>query len=229
MADLARLTTIKKIVAETLALSGQPKSRFYPMFQTAINCVQDLNLFHLNCAKRVLLDMSASYTIDFPSDYLGFISLSIPINGRNHTFTEDNTLLAIETTDHDWTDGLDEKSTTSFGTRGGKNTDVFRIDAENKRFVFNSPEQRTEVILTYVSSGISLTAETEVPLIVKSTVMAYVLWRSALMSEKTYYNRTEILRQDYEREVEKLRMLELPGIDSIRDEIRRSYRMSPKR
>lgn len=229
MADLARLISLKKIIAETLALSGQPKSRFYPMFQTLINGVRDLQLFHVNSVKRVLLDMDSNYVIDFPSDLISFVSLSIPVNGKNMIFIEDNEILAIATTDYDWMDSLDEKSTVSYGTRGAKATDYFRIDWENQRFVFNSPEQRTEVILTYISSGVDLTAETEVPLVTKASLMAYILWREALMTESTYYNRIEILRVDYEREIEKLRALELPGVDAIRDQIRRSYRQSPKR
>lgn len=230
MADTNSTVLLKNIVAETLALSGSPKSKYYVFFQTATNIVRDLNLFHLRNSKRVLVDMDGNNTISFPSDYLGLISLGVPINGKLWVFGKDNDLLAIATTDpvYSWEDAIDEKSTVSFGARGGKNQWYFKIDEENKRFVFNGAE-RSEVILEYVSSGLDATAATSIPLIAKQSVVSYILWRDALMNEKTYYNRTELLRVDHEREIEKLRMLQLPSIDEIRDEVRKSYRQSPKR
>ena len=229
MADLARLIKIKNIVSEALALTSSPKSRFFPMMQIVINGVTDLNLFHGSVVKRVLLDMDANYVIDIPGDCLSIISIGIPINGKNWLFSEDNELLAISSDDGDWTDAVDEFSTTGYGVRGNKNTDYFIVDEENNRVVFNSPEQRSNVIFSYISSGVDLTAETEVPLTSKAVLVAWILWKEALYNSKTYYNRTEILRVDYERELNKFRELRMPSIEEIQNAIRKSYRQSPKR
>jgi len=230
MGDTSKTVLLKNVVVETLVLSHNPKSKYHVFFQMGTNAVRELNLFHIRNSKRLLVDMDANNTISYPDDYLGLISLGIPVNGRLHVFSEDNSLLAIATTDPvcSWEDSIDEKDTVGFGTRGGKNQYYFRCDNENQRFVFNGTE-RTEVILEYVSSGLSATEATSIPLITKSSVISYILWQNALMTETTYYNRIKILEEFHQNEVEKLRMLEMPGIDSIRDEIRRSYRMSPKR
>ena len=231
MADTSRFVTLGKIAAEAQVLSGKPKSKVYLFFQMITNGLRDLQLYHHKSPKRVLLDMSASFTVDLPSDFLSFIAIGMSINGKLHVFTEENELLAIATTDpvYDWSDSIDELSTVNYGTAGGKNTDYFKIDWENNRIVFNSPEARKEIILEYVSSGIDATAESSVPVVVKMALISYALWQDALMSEKTFYNRILILEKNYEKEVEKLRMLELPGIDSIRDQIRRSYKQGARR
>jgi len=229
MANLARLIKIKNIVAEALTLSGSSKSRFFPMMQIVINGVTDLNLFHGSTVKRVLLDMDANYVIDIPGDCLSIISIGIPINGKNWLFSEDNELLAISSDDGDWTDAVDEFSASGYGVRGNKNTDYFSVDEENNRVVFNSPEQRSNVIFSYISSGVDLTAETEVPLTSKAVLVAWILWKEALYNEKVYYNRVEILRAEYERELSKFRELRMPSIEEIRNTIRKSYRQSPKR
>jgi len=227
--DISRLITLKKIVAEAIALSGSPKSRFYLMFQTLINGVTDLNLFSGSAVKRELLDMDANYVIDIPGDCLSIISIGIPINGKNWLFSEDSELLAISSDDGDWTDAVDEFSTSGYGVRGNKNTDYFKIDWENNRVVFNSPEKRSNVIFTFISSGVDLTAETEVPLTSKAVLVSWILWKEALYNSKTYYNRTEILRVDYERELNKFRELRMPSIEEIQNTIRKSYRQGPKR
>ena len=230
MADTSRLCTLNKIVEEALALTGKPKEKHFLFFQMLTNGVRDLKLFHDKTLRRVLVDMDSNYIVDIPGDLLSFVRIGIPINGRLHTFTEDNELLAIATTDpeYSWEDAVDEKSTISFGTRGGKNTDYFNIDWENSRIVFNSPSVRTEVILEYVSSGIDLTAETSIPVIAKMAMIAYIVWRDALYDSKIPYTQTELLKEDYEREIEKYRMLGI-SIESIHDEIRRSFRQSPHR
>jgi len=230
MADTSRLVTLGKIVAEALVLSEKPKSKAHLFFQMLTNGVRDLKLFHDSTIRRVIVAMDSNYVVDFPSDLLSFIRIGIPVNGKLHTFTEDKNLLAITTvTDvYDWTDSIDEKSTDSFGARGGKNTDYFNIDWENDRIVFNSPSQRSEVILHYTSSGIDLTTETSIPVVAKMAMIAYIVWRDALYDKKTPYTQTGLLKEDYTTEIEKYRMLGI-SIESIHDAIRKSYRQSPKR
>jgi len=229
--DTSRFVTLGKIAAEAQALSGKPKSKVHLFFQMITNGLRDLQLYHHKAPKRVILAMSESYTVDLPDDFLSFIAIGIPISGKLHLFTEDNELLAITTVEdvYDWTDSIDEKSLSGPGARGGKNSDYFKIDWENSRIVFNSPSVRAEIILEYVSSGIDASAETSIPVTMKMILISYALWQDGIFDTKTPYTQVGILKERYENEVEKLRMLELPGIDSIRDEIRRSYRMSPKR
>ena len=231
MADTSRLVTLNKITEEAHALAGKPKEKYFLFFQMLTNAVRDLKLYHDKTIRRVLVDMDAAYTVDFPSDLLSFIRIGIPINGKLHTFTEDNELLAITTVVDvfDWTDAIDERSTVSYGTRGGKNTDYFKIDDENARIVFNSPSQRSEIILEYVSSGIDLTAETSVLVVAKMSLIFHILWYDGIFDTKTPYTQVGILKERYENEVEKFRELQLPSIESIADEIRRSFRQSPKR
>lgn len=231
MADTSRLVTLNRITDEALALAGKPKEKHFLFFQMLTNGLRDLQLYHHKFTKRTLLAMDSNFTVSIPGDFLSFIAIGIPINGKLWTFTEDNELLAIATTDpvYSWEDSIDEKSTTNYGTRGGKNQDYFKIDWENDRIVFNSPSVRAEIILEYVSSGIDLTAETSVPVIAKMALISYILWQDGIFDTKTPYTQVEILKERYDNEIEKFRMLQLPGIDAIRDEIRRSYRQSPKR
>ena len=229
--DTSRFVTLGKIAAEAQALSGKPKSKIHIFFQMITNGLRDLQLYHHKAPKRVILAMSESYTVDLPDDFLSFIAIGIPISGKLHLFTEDNELLAITTVEdvYDWADSIDEKSLSGAGARGGKNSDYFKIDWENSRIVFNSPSVRAEIILEYVSSGIDAAAETSVPVTMKMILISYALWQDGIFDTKTPYTQVGILKERYENEVEKLRMLELPSIDSIRDEIRRSYRQSPHR
>lgn len=230
MSDTSRTVSLKNIVKSTLFLARKSKQEYFRFFQLATDSVRDLNLYHIDNKKTVLLDMDSKNVIDFPGDYLSLVAIGIPLHGKLWVFTKDHELLTIVTIDpvYGWKDQIDEKSSAGYGAGGGKNDWYFNIDEENTRFVFNGT-QRSEVILQYVSSGISTTAETSVPVINKPAIMAYILWRNALYDTNTTLNQKVMLEADYNQEIRKLRALAMPSIQEIKDEFYRGYKLTPKR
>jgi len=230
MSDTSRLIKLKDIVKNTLFLARKSKEEYFRFFQLATRAYRDLCLYHINNKKTVLLDMDSNNVIDFPSDYLSLIAIGIPLHGQLFVFTKDHELLIKATLDpvYGWTDAIDEKSTYGYGASGGKNDYYFNIDSENSRFVFNGT-QRSEVVLQYVSSGVSATAETSVPVVVESAIQSYILYRDALYDPNIALNQRMILEADYNQEIRKLRALAMPSIQEIKDELARGYKQTPKR
>lgn len=230
MSDTSRTISLRNIVKSTLFLARKSKEEYFRFFQLACEGYRDLCLYHINNKKTVLLDMSVLNTIDFPVDYLSLIALGIPLHGKLWVFTKDHELLTKATLDpvYSWKDQIDEKSQSGYGTKGGKNDYYFNEDSENQRFVFNGI-QRSEVVLQYVSSGISATAETSVPVVVKSALQAHILYYDILYDPNATLNQKMILEENYNREIRKLRVLAMPSIDEIRDQFYRSYTQTPKR
>jgi len=230
MGDSSRTVSLKNNVKCTLFLGRKAKDLYFRFFQLAVDSYRDFCLFHIDNKKTALVDMDENNCISFPDDYLSLIAIGIPLHGKLFVFTKDHELLTIVTTDpvYGWTDQIDEKSQSGYGAGGGKNDYYFNEDPENQRFIFNGV-QRSEVILQYVSSGISATAETSVPVIHKPIIQAYILWKDSIYDPNTALNQKMILEADYNQEVRKIRALAMPSIQEIKDEFYKSYKQTPKR
>jgi hypothetical protein len=154
-------------------------------FQSAIDAMKDLSLFTLPQKKEIKLTMDSMSRLILPEDYMMFIALGVPKDGRLLTFTRDSLIVqtsdktySYEAYDTTYGEGQDIPLTSSFsyGSPGGSN-DVYFVINERERYIQLANFTGTKATLVYVSTGIDQDPElVTVPLVAQEAIIAYILW-----------------------------------------------------
>lgn len=229
MADTSGLITIKNVVDGFMFKTRADSSDFKLLYQLACEALIELNLWVLEDGRNLVkLNMTGNdiYIVDLPDDYLKFIAIGVPVNGKLVTLTRDNGIITTttesggaETLDSDYGEGVDINSSYgyTYGATGGRNTDgYYKIDEANRRIVFRNVT-KTEVFLEYVSSGLSLDSETYIPAIAKRAMESYMMWE--FYKYKIDFPESKIARyeSDYINRKSELIGLTLPTMSELAD------------
>jgi len=234
MAELSGLKTLKQVTDELIFLSGSPESDYFRLMQQAIRGFKDAKLFHLKGFTTVLkLTVSDIKTIDLPDDYLSFVSVVVPIQGEYWSLTEKETLVfsqsgaSLDADDEEGED-INDSYSIHYGAAGGVNKQGYiKLDEANSRIIINSlAVDKTEVFLIYVSSGINAAGtETYIPDAIIPMIQFYVLYKDAIMHNRPF----EHLRDEYYRELDKVRYLQMPSLEAMRDALYEVFTSAPQR
>jgi hypothetical protein len=187
--DISRTITLDAVVNEALLSIPEDqrtlqKRRFLDF---AIRGMRYLSLRVFKNSKRVVkVEPDSNNRIPFPEDMEEFIAISVPVDGKLWRLTRKNDLIPTKTVDGideslDAADGEGIEQPTaqgdSFTARGGVNAHgYFTIDERGEEIIINS-NNRGEVLLEYISSGVNNTGTTNVPAKYAPAIIAYILWR----------------------------------------------------
>jgi hypothetical protein len=236
MADTKGVKTIKQVVDGLLALKRASNGEYFRYYQMAINAYRELRLFHINERAFIKLTMDALNRVTLPDDFISFLSLSVPNNGKLYTLTRDDLIIPTKSGTApsqtlDATDGegvpINSIAYAGYMMRGGVNQDgYYTFDWENRQIILNGCE-RGEVILGYVSSGVSTTS-TYVPAQAVPAIEKFIMWNDKMYMDEAPA-KIDYYKSLYDEEIDKLRMLEMPTFDEFRDEILRNMTPLPRR
>lgn len=88
-----------------------------------------------------------------------------------------------------------------YGFGGGAQEDgQFRVDRENRRFVFASHFANKDIYIEYVTNGIDPTAGSLVPMVIQKAVKYYILWRDANSDPSRGLGERETAKMEYYNE-----------------------------
>lgn len=233
MADSSGWITIKQMVQEILFETDRDQGFYKKCMHHVINGVRDLNMFHFDNIKTVKVTCNDIGVIDFPSDYVQYVALSINDGGKIWTLTRQDDLVRTTTESQgeealDSTIGeglsIDTGANQGYKTTGGKNDYYFTVDERNNRFIVRSIPTRT-LFLQYISSGIDLDEGngTTIPVKIKQALKLWVMYQDTMMSDKSNKNLLGMYYDMYKQEISKLRFFELPTADELRDMIYSTY------
>ncbi|MDA3807393.1 MAG: hypothetical protein PF440_05685 [Thiomicrorhabdus sp.] len=241
--------TIGYIVASVLnRLRNYSMRDFSFLEQVVIEGFTELNLFHLDTIETVYLRMSAAKTIDLPPDFVDYLKIAIPINGKLQVLSRHDKILLPRT----FADGADVGNTgdgvsdvtslyltNNFSNgqfvggiygAGGSDQAYYRIDRERRTIVFSGSVPRAEIVLEYLSSGIKLTGTTIIPREAVPALRAYALWQMIENDPKATMNQKERKKSQYEEQVEGLRYFQSAfTADEYRHHLYRHSKQTPKR
>ena len=234
--DTEGLVTLKSIVQSALWQGKRDKGNYFRFFELAVDGLRELRLHHVKeGVKLTKVTPGLLNEVDFPEDMIDFIAIGVPVDGKFVSFTRDNDIILtttldglIETQDEDVGEGVNVSDKISYGlnARGGVNLDgYYNIDYQNRRILLNSTT-RTDVVLAYSSSGVSVSGETYVPVKYKGALLAWIIWQDARYDEKKL-KLSEYYELQYNKEV--LRLDEGYTIDEYLDALMSTYTMLPKR
>ena len=188
--DISRTMTLDAVVNETIYTLPENqrtpamKRRFYNF---AIKGMRNLGIrVFPNTKREVKVEPDSNNRIDFPADMERFISIYIPVNGKKWYLTRRDDMITTKTvvgldTSLDTTDGegvnLPTSQVESFTSKGGVNfAGYYTLDYRNEEIIINATN-RDELTLSYISSGVSNSGETNIPAIYAPAITAYILWR----------------------------------------------------
>lgn len=234
MADISGWITIKQMVQEILYETDRDEGFYKKCMHHVINGVREINQFHYDNIKTVKVTCDSNGIIDMPTDYVQFVRLSMNYGGLMYplvcqdkmvrTFTEED---GDETIDSDIGEdkNLDTGGDYVYSTTGAKHDYYYTIDEREHRIVVGNLPTRT-LFLQYISSGIDLTDGNgaTIPLKIKQALKWYVLYKDALASDFGNKQAYGLYKQEYEEELNKLHMLNLPTADELLDILYETYR-----
>jgi hypothetical protein len=222
MAEISGLKTLRQAAEELIFVGEKSEGDYFRYLQLIIRGFKDSKLFHLKGFTKVAkLTVSDIKTIDLPDDYLSFVAVVVPLQGEYWGLTEKETLVFSQsgtTLDADDEEGEDinDSYSITYGATGGKNKQGYiKLDEANSRIIINSlAVGKTEVFLIYVSSGIN-----------EAGTDTYIPDAIAIYKNQPY----EHLRDEYYRELDKVRYLQMPSLEAMRDALYEVFTPTPQR
>lgn len=237
--DSPSLVLITDVVDNYLFLKGNwSASNFQRYLHIVLNGRQYYGFTSSTEYKTVNLTISALNVIDVPIDFIDYVRIGMESDNQIWTLTKNNNIVLPTgiscgaLTSADTTPIADATLWLDFSSTGGKNFMYYRYDKESRRIVFRGDGVGREVILEYISDGVSMDAETYVPSDMVPMLTAYLEWQLKLYGDKEnksnsdteYYGREfRACRKDYQSS--KLKFT----ADELLDTIRGTHKQTIKR
>jgi hypothetical protein len=213
---------------------------------------EEFSIYHTGMGNEVVyLHMTLAKTAPLPADFIDWLRLGVPIDGKLRVITQHESLLMPRTFDDgtpvgnaddgvgESTEGLvyfsDHYRNGSyvgglFGLSGGIDDAYYRFDMENRQIVFSGSVPRSEIVLEYVSTGLKLDGSSLIPREVVAPLRNYILWQKDITDPRIAYNAKEMAKREFEESVQALRFLNLSfTADEYLDMLYSTYTQSPKR
>jgi hypothetical protein len=215
--DTAAYKTISEIAANCIIrLKIDPKNEEW-IIQTLIDIIRDLNMFHFKGmgTKPVLLKVDPDLNfVYFPNDYIDWVMIGTIINGQMKPFKY-NSNIAIPLTVVCGVNENEYKNTLTniadvqvYGEDLHRFSGVeFTIDKKGKRIIFHGRVHNNIVYLDYITTGISLSETTYVPVTWQTCLRNYIDWQNEQFKpdskikvfnltnkERLYKNSAEVVR-----------------------------------
>jgi hypothetical protein len=189
--------------------------------------------------KTSKLSVSNINRVDYPSDYIDFVSIAVVENGKAwklspnnefiHTTTE---VLGVETLDSDNGEGVDindGSEDTRYFARGGVNTRGYYQIEHDKRRIALINTSATTVLLTYITSGISLDGHTYIPVKYAMALQAFMAWWNVALDPNIAVSQKQLAEQSYIRLRTELRNSEGPTLEEWEHAILQTFYPTIKR
>jgi hypothetical protein len=201
MADQAATISLQTIVKRFILKFKINEDDFVNYLEHAADCFRDLNISHLSYFLQTNLTLDTVGKIAFPVDMIDFISIGKLEDDVFYTFVQ-STDLSVPTVAYTHSDG-------------DWNKYFYYIDWPN-RILYCQSLISEEITLRYVSSGISTTAETMVPIQCTQVIDAYLRWMQAQMDGATLGDQ-QIRKNNYEEQIRHLQWQQLPTLEQFKD------------
>jgi len=231
------IVTIRSIVEGMFLLSELPEGSDMKMTQLAINGYRELNLVVLPEGRTIdKFTMDSNEIIYLNDDVTHINAIYVPLEGQLWPLTKLMTMvpttsesMGAEILDPDWGEGVRiAERRSGYAARGGDNVyGYYYPDYQKRRVIFRNVT-RSEVLMDYITSGISLTAETYVPTYAKSALEAYIRLYLEYNKGTPNPNNVQIHRDEFERQKSICRGIKFNIVDFL-DGIYRTYTASVQR
>lgn len=236
MADTNALVSLEYILASVKAYLQTDDRQDEFLMQMIADIITDLNIFHADLSgnKTVTLDVSSINTVDLPIDFQDFVVIGFTVGNKIVSLSY-NPRIAIPqtedcgelTTPYPLSGSQEIPLERHYGA-AGITTMEYKIDKRNRRIILSGTIPNSQVILEYISSGIS--DQTVVPRYAVPTIRAYCFWMRCFNDPRVAMNDKNDKRELFVSEMRRLKEFETRmTIDEICDAIYKGVRPTIKR
>jgi len=201
MADQAATISLQTIVKRFILKFKINEDDFVNYLEHAADCYRDLNISHLSYFTQADLALDSVGKVSFPTDMIDFIALGIIEDDVFYTFVQ-STDLSVPS------------AAVSYST-GNYNRFFYYLDWPN-RVIYCQSLVSEEVTLRYISSGVSTTAETMVPIQCTQVIDAYLRWMQSLM-DGAGLGEQQLRENNYTTQIRHLQWQQLPTLEQFKD------------
>lgn len=190
--------SLEQVAASYANAKGEyGKQNVYRYLQILIEGLSEWNIF--NSVRKVNWYagvVNAQGVVDWPSDMIDYIRIGVYVDGLVYTLTRNDNMDIPIGMECGQVTGVDAPTlfpiaeplywnwtTVDYASSGGHNFAYYRTDKENRRTVFKGDTVGRQVIIEYVSSGVSLSGETFVPAELMQYLKLYLNWQLKLYSD----------------------------------------------
>lgn len=251
--ELSGLIPLSEIVFNVLNdIQDYSMNQYKRYMQWLIRDVTDMKLnISQNSVKVVYLTMGEDKTADLPEDFIDYSKIAVRYQGKLWTLTRRDEIIKPQTVvngepvlDTQYGEGLDIDGSVSaelvafaphwyngyyvqaqYAIPGGFNACYYTIDKAGRRIVFNGTVPRGEVVLEYISSGLSTEGENYVGRDCLEYLLASLHYKRLKFSNTSTQYEIEIARRDLGLMEQRLIARENSlTIDEFKDAIKRHYK-----
>jgi hypothetical protein len=253
-----KVVTLDYIVRSVISqLEESTLRRYNTYFQYAVRGFRDLNLHAYAVSKFACLTMNQNKTVDLPLDFVKYIKIGICVNGHIINLGLDESMCMCDTYDNcgnpireavnDVMQGNIDGFTYrypynnyfnngqyvagKFGLGGGFNKyGYYKVDEVNRQIRFSSEVPTTEIVLEYISDGVSPDGSATVPIEATEALIAFVHWKRLEFKKGVSLGEVEYARRRYLTEFNNYKMLKLTfTVQEYLDMCRSGIYQTPKR
>ena len=227
MAYISSLISLDAFIRRLLAKEGKDNDDYFRYMQIACDGIRDMHIHDFSVEVTAVVTVnSTTNTFSFPSDFVKYIWIATPIDGRWWKYTRDDDMVPLGDDDDisiqsSLPNIADYSNSTSYGEAGGYNRYLFKPDYENRRFQV-SGDTPDVVVLKYISNGIDSEGTINIPDYALLVLEDYVRWKL-----KDYDNEAESkiyrMEQQYIKTRRKMRSVRRPALQDIRDTLYSTY------
>lgn len=207
--DTSALITLDQIVEEILLLSELPQKYYVRIKQLAIKGYKEMNLTTIPEGVRIeKFTMDSNYIIYLNDDIIQVNNVYVPIDGKLWSLTKSTDMVpTVSFSVSEFRDPLDgegvnivEQEGLIYSATGGNNNEGYwYYDYANRRILFTNVN-RSEVLVHYTTSGVSLDESTFIPSYAVDAIEHFVLWKLSLFTSSRDVQTRDEHKREYERQ-----------------------------
>jgi hypothetical protein len=233
------LISLENLVEETLAITKRPDSDYKSFFQIAIRGYMDLRIHVVKQGrKQSVLTISDINKVDFPDDFVDFISIGVVDGGKIWRLSPNKDFIVVtteggdeETQDENEGQGVSipNESVSGYYARGGSNNKgYYQIEWDKRRIGLINVSEDT-VILTYITSGIDVDNTTYIPIKYIPALQSYIAWWSIALDNNIPLSQKQMAEHTYIMMRNQLRKSESPTLEEYEEALLSTFYPLAKR
>jgi hypothetical protein len=231
------LISVEQAVTDYLLGYKKTTEDYITYLRHALVLLTDFMIHDSQEARSEKLSIDSLGIIEFPTDMIRVKDVCVAWNGEWWTMTEKPNMInttsfvgLVETHDSDFGEGVAIKdgTSTTFGSKGAINDYYYMVDYKARRIFIDGLVSDT-CLVKYVSSGISASETTYIPILIVPMLESYLLWKESFWIPELVRERP-MRQKDFENERLRVRnVLNSKTASQWKDIFWGSMSQSPKR
>lgn len=203
--DSNALISIRQVVSSYLNEAGIYTLENYNRYlQICIEGLSHLNIYYVPSYRITYGTVDSINCYDLPDDFIDYYRIGVILDGKIWTLTKNDKIPTINAIscgedlgDADNQGAIDIPYAHQYAINGGWNFGYYRVDKEKRRIVFSGDMIGRQIVLEYISTGVSLSGSTWVPRELSKVLKDYIHWKAIQRDPQVALNHREVARRDY--------------------------------